>query len=156
MGDKLLSCLPSQGGEGKPSPPLSYTEVFEEQFPYYLSIGMTPDLYWNGDPTLCKAYRKADILRQERINHEKWLQGAYIYEALCQASPLLNGMSKRTKPFPYPKKPYDLKLPTKKKTEIEKENEEAAVQKDKFMRQMQRINAKFSRIKKEEGESNGG
>ena len=57
------------------------SECFEEWFPYYLSIGMTYDQYWNQDGMLVRAYRKADEIRQERANTDAWLLGAYFYQA---------------------------------------------------------------------------
>lgn len=70
---------------------------------------MTPDQYWNGDPELARAYRTADKMRIERKNQELWLQGMYIYEAICDASPILSGFAKKgTKPHPYVSKPYPI------------------------------------------------
>lgn len=87
----------------------SYTKVFYEVFPYYLSIGMTFEQYWDGDPTLAKYYRKADAFSRKRRNEDMWLQGMYIYEALCNVSPVLNAFAKKgTKPAPYPSQPYPL------------------------------------------------
>ena len=87
----------------------SYTKTFYEVFPYYLLIGMTPEQYWDGDPMLTKYYRQADELRQKRENEHLWLQGMYIYEALCDVSPVLNAFAKKgTKPVPYPDHPYSL------------------------------------------------
>lgn len=96
------------GGEHNSSAPsFTYTEKFYELFPYYLSIGMTPEQYWEGDCTLTKYYRKADEMRKERRNEELWLQGMYIYEALCDVSPVLRAFAKKgAKPQPYPTKPY--------------------------------------------------
>ena len=85
MDSELVSSSLSEteGGERNRSTPLfTYTEKFYECFPYYLSIGMTPEQYWDGDPTLTKYYRKADEIKKERLNEELWLQGMYIYEAL--------------------------------------------------------------------------
>ena len=100
----------TEGGERDSSLPLfTYTERFYEQFPYYLAIGMTPEQYWEGDPALAKYYRKADAIKSERINQELWLQGMYIYEAICDASPILHSFAKKgTKPHPYTDKPYPL------------------------------------------------
>ncbi len=156
MGSELLTQLPNEGDGASTVPHFSYTDVFDEHFPYYLAIGMTAEQYWHGDPTLCRAYRKADRIRQERMNYEKWLQGAYIYDAICQASPLLNAFSKRGKPFPYAKKPYEFDKPVEKKSRVEVEKEQAEIQKNKFMNQMRMINAKFARMEKEEGEKRGG
>ena len=44
---------------------------------------MTYDQYWNDDCQLVKFYRKAHKLKNEQKNQELWLQGMYIYEALC-------------------------------------------------------------------------
>ena len=70
---------------------------------------MTSEQYWDGDPALPKYYRKADEIRRERRNQELWLQGMYIYDALCDVSPVLNAFAKKgTKPNPYPDHPYAL------------------------------------------------
>ena len=106
-------------------PSFTYTERFYEQFPYYLAIGMTPEQYWDGDSVLAKYYRKADAIRMERMNQEKWLQGMYIYEAICDASPILHAFAKKgTKPHPYSDKPYPL---TEKQRERNEEVKEKAV-----------------------------
>ena len=105
----VSSSLSGIGGselEGS-APSFTYTEKFYELFPYYLAIGMTYDQYWNDDPTLVKYYRKADEMRSERRNEELWLQGMYVYEALCDVSPVLHAYAKKgTKPQPYSEKPY--------------------------------------------------
>ena len=107
------------GSERDSSLPLvTYTERFHEQFPYYLSIGMTPHQYWNGDPELARAYRKADEIRTERKNQELWLQGMYVYEAICDASPILHDFAKKgTKPHPYVDKPYPITAKQQKRNE---------------------------------------
>ena len=75
-----------------------------------MSIGMTYDEFWNGDVHLVEVYRKADELRERRRNQELWLQGMYIYEALCDASPLFRTSFKKgvIKPEPYAKEPYPI------------------------------------------------
>ena len=104
------------------SPFSTYTEYFYEMFPYYLTIGMTYEKYWEGDPTLHKYYRKADEMRTERKNQELWLQGMYIYEALCDVSPVLHAYAKKgTKPHPYAENPYPLNEKQKEKAEEEHE-----------------------------------
>lgn len=88
--------------------PFSLRDQFEEQCPVYMSFGMTPEQYWDGDPGLTRWYRKAQTLRNEQANREAWLQGLYIYNAICYASPLFNPYAKRARAKPYPEKPYDL------------------------------------------------
>lgn len=75
-----------------------------------MSIGMSYDEFWNQDVELVEAYREAQELRERRRNQELWLQGMYIYEALCDASPLFRfSMKKGTvKPEPYAKEPYPI------------------------------------------------
>jgi hypothetical protein len=75
-----------------------------------MSIGMTYDEFWNQDVGLVKVYRKAMELRDKRRNQELWLQGMYIYEALCDASPLFRFSTKKgsIKPEPYVKEPYPI------------------------------------------------
>ena len=75
-----------------------------------MSIGMTYDEFWNQDVRLVEVYRKAAELRDKRRNHELWLQGMYIYEALCDASPLFRFSMKKgsIKPEPYVKEPYPI------------------------------------------------
>lgn len=114
------------GGAGIQSAPLfTYTQQFEENFPYYLAIGMTEEQYWDGDPQLAKSYRKAEEIRNEKKNQEMWLQGLYIYEALCDAAPLFHDLAKKgTKAHKYTEKPYAI---TKSAREQEAEAKEKAV-----------------------------
>ena len=86
---------------------------------------MTADQYWNGDCQLVKAYREARKIQQKRKNEELWLQGMYIYEALCDVSPILRAFSKARKPAPYPEEPY--KLADRKDEKAKKEDVNPAV-----------------------------
>ena len=113
----------TEGSEHNGSLPLlTYTQKFYELFPYYLSIGMTPEQYWDGECDLVKYYRQAEEMRNERRNQELWLQGMYIYEAICDVSPILHAFAKKgAKPHPYPSKPYAL---TEKQIRREREEKE--------------------------------
>lgn len=106
----MVTSSESAAGGGQSAPiSNSYTRAFYDNFPYYLSIGMTSEQYWDGDSTLTKYYRKADELNRKRKNEELWLQGMYIYEALCAVSPVMNAFAKKgTKPRPYADHPYAL------------------------------------------------
>ena len=117
------------------SPFLTYTEQFYEVFPYYLSIGMTYEQFWDGDPHLAKYYRQADELRIERKNQELWLQGLYVYEAMCDVAPIMHAMAKKgTKARPYPEQPYAI-TEKQRRREIE-EKERAVANKGKRMMEM--------------------
>ena len=51
-----------------------------------------------------------------------WLQGLYVYEALCDVAPILQAMAKKgTKPRPYPEQPYSVTERQRKQEEREKE-----------------------------------
>jgi len=60
----------------------SYTEIFKEVLPFYISIGMSIDQFYNQDVTLATVYRKAYDIKNERDNNQLWLQGMYIYDAI--------------------------------------------------------------------------
>lgn len=100
----------------------TYTNKFYELLPFYLSIGMTYDQFWNEDVCLAKYYRQSFELKRKRKNEELWLQGLYIYEALCDVSPILHAFAKKgTKPLKYPKEPYAI---SSEEIESKKVNEE--------------------------------
>lgn len=122
MVSDLLSSTEGSGGVTATAPLKTYTEKFHELFPYYLSLGMTEEQYWDRDSTLVVAYRKAEELKTNRKNQEMWLQGAYIYEALCRVSPLLHAFAKKgTKPVPYIAEPFAI---SEKQAEYRQEEKE--------------------------------
>ena len=133
-----------ESGQASSLSSFTYTKQFYELFPYYLAIGMTPEQYWEGDCTLTKYYRKAEELRNEKRNQELWLQGMYIYEALCDVSPVLHAYAKKgTKPSPYSSKPYPLTAQQVRHEEEEKQRKVMDKGK-KFMEAMAAsINKKF-------------
>lgn len=60
-------------------------QVFLRLEPYYLTIGMTHEQYWNDDPWLAKVFREAHKMRTEMRNQELWLQGLYNFQAFSTA-----------------------------------------------------------------------
>lgn len=100
-----------------------------------MSIGMTYDEFWNQDVSLVEVYREANELRDRKRNQELWLQGMYIYEALCDASPLFRFTMKSgtIKPEPYAKEPYPITA-----SEVREREERAAKQKE------ERLKAEFA------------
>lgn len=105
---------------------------------------MNPADFWDGDPALAESFREAHKLKQEAINSQLWMQGAYMYTALCNVAPIFNSNSKKgTKPRPYPDKPFQLQSsagPEKKKSEAQRIYEE---KKRRFEMQVAAINGKF-------------
>lgn len=116
-----LSATKGSGRDNRSAPLKSYSEQFHEQFPYYLAVGMTYELYWEGDPQLAAEYRKADKLKRQRMNEDQWWQGLYFYNALCCVAPIFHDFAKKgTKAHPYPETPYVI---DRKQREIAEENE---------------------------------
>ncbi len=71
--------------------------------PYYLAAGMTYEQFWEGEPKLAAAYRKADQIRRKKQNEQMWLNGLYTAEAL--ASTVGTMFSKGNK-HKYPQEPF--------------------------------------------------
>lgn len=73
-----------------------------------MSIGMSYEDFWHGDVSMAKAYRCAKELQDKRKNQELWLQGRYIYDAICAAAPLLRFTFSKSpvKASPYLEEPY--------------------------------------------------
>jgi len=119
-------------------------------------MGMTWEQFWEQDSSLVMDYRKAKRLRIEEQNYVAWLHGLYIYEALCDASPLFRAFSKSgTTAQPYPDKPHELQ-PEKKLTE-EEENEQKMRAGMAYMEQMTaRFNKSFYQRQAREAEQKTG
>lgn len=79
--------------------------MYEHDCPYYMSIGMTYEQYWFGDPLMVRAFYKAEQIRQEQADYNAWLQGAYFKQAI--ESSIGNAFRpKGTSPIEYPAKPW--------------------------------------------------
>lgn len=113
-----------------PAPVRRYTEVFNEVFPTYLVMGMTYEQFWDGDPALVIAYRKADDMRRKRENTMLWLQGIYVAEAL---SSTVGNMFTKGQKHQYPTEPFPI---SQAEHEERKEREQKA--------RMERIKAQFT------------
>ena len=109
-----------------------------------MSIGMSYDEFWNGDVFMVKAYRKANELRDRRMNQELWLQGKYVYDALCSASPLFRFSTKPAKSEPYVKEPYPITAAEVREREERKAREEEERFKAAFAMYVERLREKMS------------
>lgn len=110
---------------------------FEKICPYFISIGMTYEQFWYGDVQMTQAYLEAHKIKEKneaiKTKWTIWEQGLYIYEALCDVSPILRAFSKAKKPLQYPEKPYEidkLSMTTEDKQK-EREEKEKQLEKDK-------------------------
>lgn len=82
-------------------------------------------------------FREADRRRMERINAEAHLMGLYVYEALCDVSPVLHAFAKKgTKPKPFRTEPYSLN--GEKKDNSEQKEEAERLRAEIYMKQMVR------------------
>ncbi len=143
------------GGGSAPAPHLRSSETFWQKFPYYLSIGMTEDQYWNGDCALPKYYREAEKLRRERFNQEAWLQGMYIYDSMLRVAPVLRAFVKKgTKPKPYVEEPYSISPKTEKEVQTSKEKKTAQKGKVYMEAYMAAFNQRFAQNQKKGSELN--
>lgn len=108
---------------------------FEKICPYFISIGMTYEQFWYEDASIAKVYQEAFEIKEKREAIKNkwtiWEQGLYVYEALCNVSPILRPFSKVKKPLPYPEKPYEIDRIMKKIGNQEKEEEEEELDKKK-------------------------
>ena len=68
-------------------------ETFHRLLPWYLSMGMTYQEYWDDIPELTKYYRDAYQYVRKSKNEEMWREGYYIYIAVSTA--LSNGFRKK-------------------------------------------------------------
>ena len=86
---------------------------------------MTYEQFWEQDCELVKYYRKSAEIKESIKNREAWIQGAYIYEALCNVAPILHAFAKKgTKPAPYRDTPYTLVSQNDKHAKAESGNQD--------------------------------
>ena len=125
-------------GDGEIETTPTYTEIFENIFPYYLAMGMSYEQFWVDDPKLVVYYRRADEIRKRRMNEELWLSGVYTREAL--ASTVGNMFTKGQKhEYPSEPKPITLAELEEKKAREQKLREEQI--KARFMARALNVNA---------------
>lgn len=92
---------------------------------------MSADEFWHGSPIMAKIYREAWKLRLKKENRDMWLQGLYIYSALCAVSPVMHAFAKKgTKPIPY----LDEPIPVTKEEIREKRERDARARYERIKR----------------------
>lgn len=96
---------------------------------------MTYRDFWEGDVFMTEAYRKAYDLKRKNENYMAWLQGRYIYDALCEASPLfrMSFSRGRISPAEYTKEPYPITEAEAEERRIRKQKEDMERLKNAFM-----------------------
>lgn len=121
--------------EAETPSPRTYSDIFHEVFPHYLMMGMTYELFWDGESSLVRDYRKAYELRQEQKYRERdelaWSNGAYLRQALQSVYLMVNGfVPKGTQTQPYPEKPHWMQEEDRKREEAKQKKAEAQKRKE--------------------------
>lgn len=153
MGDRLTG----EESDGQ-ADNLSYGDIFDELFPHYLVMGMTPEQYWDGENSLKPAFRKAYKIRMENeqrlADRNNWYMGQYLISVL-QAVPLLVGglnVKPSTRLPKYPEKPFFEQEDDRKKeiTKKQREEEQAKLAMAMFQQAIARFNRNIEkRIERE-------
>lgn len=124
MGNRLTD------GQEQQAESRTYGDIFDELFPHYLMMGMTPEQYWDGEGWLKPAYRKAYKMRieteQKLADQNNWYMGQYLIHVL-QAVPLLVGglnVKKGAQLPEYPKKPLLEQYEEQKREEASRKQKE--------------------------------
>lgn len=104
---------------------------------------MTRAEYWNGEADLVKVYRQKHQYEMEQRNHEMWLQGLYLYEAMLCVSPVFHDFAKNPKPLPYREKPFELTQEAVEEKEKTTQEQARELQKEKMIAWMQKVNKKM-------------
>lgn len=144
MGDRL-----TEKEQSKQTSPTPYGDIFDELFPHYLLMGMTPEQYWDGEYGLKKAYREAYRLRMENeqrvTDRNNWYMGQYIIAAIQSIPLIVPGINmKKGASLPdYPNKPFLERYEEQKKEAVRKQKEED--QSKLAMAMFQAMTAKFNR-----------
>lgn len=79
---------------------LSYSKIFDKVFPYYLSIGVSYDDFWNvgsKDFRICRYAKEAEQLRIKKMNEEYWWLSIYLRRTLLDVSPAFRDFHKGSK-----------------------------------------------------------
>ena len=106
-----------------------YGDIFDQLFPQYLVMGMSPEEYWDGESSLKPAYRKAYEMRMETeqrlADRNNWYMAQYIIQVLQCVPLLVGGLNVRstTKLPEFPNRPYFEKFEEQKKEETRKKQE---------------------------------
>jgi hypothetical protein len=94
----------------KDAAPVSLTETFMKLCPAYMVMGMTYDEFWNCNTKVHKAYREAYEIKQRNAEWARHRQGAYFFNALMCAAPVMRAAFGKgeVKPGKYPDEPWPL------------------------------------------------
>lgn len=87
----------------------TYAEAFDEAYPYFMTIGMTYDEFWNQDPFLAVYCLKSHELKRDEENQKLWLNGLYTFIAVSTALSNIHFDGKKHKINHYLKEPIRIR-----------------------------------------------
>lgn len=119
--------------------------IYDELCPYFMSIGMTYDQFWEGDANMVRAFKKAEDIRRNRENERMWLSGVYTLKAL---EATVGNLFNKGDPIKYPERPMPITEQQVKEIAMEKERLKMEAMKAQFMEYSLNLANKF----KKEGE----
>lgn len=124
---------------------MTLADMFTGLCPYYIAMGMTYDEFWNCNTKVHKAYRDAWEQKKQFGNWERWMQGAYIYDALLRVAPVMRAAFSKTRvePGKYPEEPYPL-------SQKEATNREEAKRQARLFRLLAVLNKESENAKQQE------
>lgn len=108
-------------------------------FPLYMAMGMSYEEYWQGPAWLAKAYRDAFEIKRKQEEWARWRQGAYVFNAILCAAPVIKPFVKDAKPGNYPEEPWPL-------TEEEAREQQERAQRNAYQKMKEKL---FSEAKAE-------
>jgi hypothetical protein len=119
-------------------------------------MGMSYEEYWQGPAWLARAYREAFEIKRKQEEWARWRQGAYVFNAIMCAAPIIKPFVKDAKPGNYPDEPWPI-------TEAEAREQEERREKENYERYLAKMNADSERelkrrreaAKKQEVNGNG-
>ena len=146
MGSSEVGYFPSQKKEDQ-----TYGELIAAVCPDYLAMGMTLEEFWHGDSEYFEYVRKAHKLRCQQANHDAWLHGIYIYNALQCVAPMFRDWVKDHRADKFFEKPLDLYPVEKPQAEQEREQDKKDLDNQAKVRAWaDRVNRMFAAKKKED------
>lgn len=114
-----------------------------------MSIGMTYDEFWHGEPSMVRAYRKAWEIKKHNEEYDRWRLGYYVYTSLLCVAPVLRAFTKGdVKPGNYPNQPFPL-------TEKEAQEREEQEHTERMKRMLAQLTKESDERKKQEVSING-
>jgi hypothetical protein len=103
-----------------------------------MAMGMSYEQYWQGPPWLARAYREAFEIKRKQEEWARWRQGAYVFNAIMCAAPVIKPFVKDAKPGNYPDEPWPI-------TEAEALEQEERREKENYERYLAKMNADSER-----------